>query len=355
MARKKAMKAVRRKTAPKARRSTPRKERPAKTLALHYDEPQRGLDDVLIRGVLSNKSGSYSTEYAILFNSVLSTLTPGLRNLYYKNGISVGRELYRTLLSEKRYTWYEEGVADLVRFLERAGFNGITYNIYPDMIDIKFHNRDRTALGINTHVFESGIISGFLTAGKQQHVKVEEIKCSNNGSSFCHFVTTDKLPLYLEPSGNDTLERFTYSIKDRISSGDKGALQQNRFADEYYALSSSVFLNYDYIAHMQKIAYHLGTQVAPALKLTSLNGSSGRSLERLYSLLGLGILKVESAKPAKISIRFDRLKAKKEFVDISIAFLSGLLRHSMKNRSPVEPKVSRKGNSYMVYVTESSK
>ena len=327
------------------------KIKPIKTLQLYYDNYIPTKEDLFIKSILSKKKAAETTEYSMLFNSVLSAVTPGLRNLYYKSGISVGRVLYRVCNNEKHYTWYEESVADLVRFLELSGFERITYNIYPDRIDIKFHNRDSTALSINTHVFESGIISGFLTAGKQQYVKVEEITCSNNNSRFCHFITSNELPLYLEPAGKDMLDAFAYSIKDHMDD----AHHKRMFSEEYYTLSSSVLLDSEYSNHMQRIIRHMGSQMAPIIGIKKLNRSSSSVIERVYLLLGLGTLKVRSINPTRIEIQFKGLKAKKEFVDISIAFLSGLLRDAIKGKSQMDSSVSRRGNSYIANVTESKR
>ncbi len=324
-------------------------------LPINYEpSPVYSYEETLIKEIISSGNKVRMTEQSILFNSVLSTLTPGLRNLYYKNGASIGRILYNVYRREKHYLWYEESVADLVSFFEAAGFAGITYNIFPDRIDLKFHNRDRTYLGSNMHAFESGIISGFLSSGKQQHVKVEEISCSNNGSASCHFITTDRLPLYLEKNGSATLNKFTSSIKGHISRYSK-LNSRSGFAEEYYMLSSSVFLEPEYQEHMHRIIYHLGSEIGSILSITKLNQSSARTLERLYALLGLCSLSIGSTNRIDMEMRFDRLKAKKGLVDISIAFLNGLLKDAIPQGSHINTKGSKKDNSYLVRITESKR
>ena len=62
--------------------------------------------------------------------------------------------------------WYEESVADLVRFFESAGFSRVSYSITPRRISIKFHNCDRSDLGANLHTFEAGIVSGSSLRGR---------------------------------------------------------------------------------------------------------------------------------------------------------------------------------------------
>jgi predicted hydrocarbon binding protein len=327
---------------------------------IHYEPPViPTYEETLLKSIMSQGKKNKdikTTEYSLLFNSVLSTLTPGLRNLYYKNGVSVGRSLYRIYHNEKRYTWYEESVSDLVAFLEQAGFSGITYNVFPDGIDFRFHNRDRTNLGTTIHVFEAGIICGFLTAGKQQHVKVDEVACSNNGSDSCHFITSTNLPLYLEPNGYEVLNKFAKSIKPHILGSGKEAELKSNFPDEYSILSSTVFLESEYSEHMNKVVYHLGSEIASSLNLSKLNkATSSKALEKLYKLLNLGNLNVKSLRPLAIEIQFDRLKSKKEFVDISIAFLNGLLKDTIRKDSSIKTNTSKRKNSYIVRISESKK
>lgn len=320
-------------------RST-RKRRPI----ISYVQPvETGYDDTIINSILSGRTRARATEYSLLFNSVLSTITPGLRNLYYKSGISIGKLVNKHYQKRKHYIWYEESVADLVSFLEMAGFNGITYNIFQDRIDIKFNNRDKTFLGTHIHVFEAGIISGFLSSAKEQYIKVEEIACSNNGSDFCHFVTRNT-PVYFESKGKETLGRFVDGLVPHLEFAGSYA---DKFSDEYYALASSTLLESEYSDNVGKIAYHVGSEIGSKLNLRS----STKTLEKLYALLNLGDLKVKSLKPISIEMQFKRLKAKKEFVDISMAFIGGLLKEAMKG-SEMATKYAKGKNSYMVTIKE---
>jgi len=307
-------------------------------------------EEVLVKGIVTGRQEKKSTEYSLLFNSVLSTLTPGMRNLYYKSGISVGRILYTTCEQNTHYTWYEESVKDLVSFFEKSGFSRITYNIFPDRLDIKLHKMDPTFLGSSMHVFESGIISGFLSAGRLQHVKVDEIACCNNGSKFCHFITTENLPLYL---GADTREVFDRFVENIIPHDPENRYM---FADAYAMLSSSVFLDREYLEHMKNIVRHMGIEVGLGISLDKkLSGKSVKAIERISNLLGFGSLSIRSPKPLDMQFRFDKLKAKKEFVDISIAFLNGMLSNSVGKESSIDTRVTHSKNSYIVRIVESRK
>ncbi len=304
-------------------------------------------EEMLISSIASGVSQGRSTEHSILFSSVLSTLTPGIRILHYKNGISVGRTLYRLCNQRKHYALYEESVRDLVDFLESAGFSKITYTVIPDRIEIKFNDRDNAYLGTNVHVFESGIMCGFLSEAKHQHVKVEEVSCSSNGSEYCQFITQAARSPYRKQNGDEVLDRFADAIKASLES--KTAVDQNSFAEEYLMLALSASLRHGYAEHMNSIVNHLGRKIGSELNLGL---RSGEQLERLYGMLDLGELAVKSVRPVSIQISFPSLKSKKEFVDISIAFLDGVLNNIVKGGARINTAFRNSNGSYVLLLNE---
>ena len=302
--------------------------------------------EALIMQIIEGKSKFKVPEMSLTFDYVMSSLTPGMRNLYYRSGVSSGKALYRVMDSRKRYTWYEESVSDLVSFLEKAGFKRVTYNVFSDRIQIEFHGVRPQRLGTALHVFESGIICGFLSAAKRQHMKVEEIQCSGNGASSCKFITTSSLPLYLESDGHSVLDRFVESVNRSASSGLPNAAPA--FPEEYSVLSSSVMVEKEYAQHMCRIAEYAGNAIGARLRES---GKGMRSIGRISEMLGLGKLSVRSSRPPKIEARFDRLRAKKEFVDISIAFIGGMVGGVSGKRAGVTASGRRSGNSYIADIS----
>ena len=127
------------------------------------------------------------------------------------------------------------------------------------------------------------------------------------------------------------------------------------FAEEYFALSSSAFLEPEYHEHMKRIVYYLGAEMGAILDIKAVNQKSARILERLYALLGLCKLSSKAKKQLQIEMRFDRIKAKKGLVDISIAFLNGLLKDAITGKSVIKTKGVKTGDSYVVRITESTK
>jgi predicted hydrocarbon binding protein len=335
----------------RAKRARRPSKRAARTPLYLSDEMRRSTsyEEVLLNRILSKGRPNETPECAMLFSSVLSSLTPAMRNLYYKSGISAGRLLYRIYQREKRYTWYEESVADLVGFFEKAGFSRVSYSVLPERISIKFHNCGRSEIGLNVHTFEAGIISGFLTAGKGQHVPVEEISCSGNGSEYCYF-TSAPAPMQFKARDVDLLSGLTEKVKAEAEShGDRS----QRFAEEYYLLGSSSFTRDDYSREMNSVICHMGSMIGSSLGLDAARlKRSGRQLETLFPLLNLCDMRVKSTNPFACEMQFSALKAKKEFVDISISFLNGLLKEYAAERKIMRSSIARRDGTYVVRISE---
>ena len=298
-------------------------------------------EEVLLKSMLDTDHEHKVTAYALLFNSMLSSLSSGMRELYYKSGISTGRALYKLYESRRRYRWYEDSVSDLVKFLERAGYEGITYHVFPDMVEIALQDGTGVLTGTNMHVFEAGIMSGFLTAAKRQLVHVNEIVCANNGSGFCRFVSSGSR--VRGEAGMHVTERFSDYLRIHLPEMKK---VEERVPEEYYLLSSLMFMHRAYSDEIKRIMLHLGSQIGGSINVTR---SSAETLMRLF---GFGRIEIKSINPLKASAVYDRLRAREEFVGMSISFLDGLLARKIGSSARIDITAEAKANRYIVKLTE---
>ncbi len=324
-----------------------------KPIYLSYEMRQStSFEEVLLNRIISDGNKNAIPECAMLFNSVLSSITPAMKGLYYKSGISTGRLLYRIYQRERRYTWYEESVADLVKFFESAGFSRVSYSVMPERISIKFNNCDRSDIGTNLHTFEAGIASGFLTAGKGQQVQVDEVSCCSNGSEFCNLISSAASARERTREAA-LLERLAERVSAEAESNTES---RQHFSEEYYMLGSSSITQGDYAGEMNRIIYYMGGAIGASLNLNAARlGKSARKMERLFSLLNLCSMKVKRTDPLVCEMQFDSLKAKKELVDISISFLNGLLKGYATENRAISSSISKRNGKYIVRVTEKNK
>ena len=305
--------------------------------------PLLSYEEALLKSILDANQDHKVAEYATLFSSVLTSLSEGMRDLHYRSGISVGRTLYRLYERRRIYEWYEESVHDLVSFLERAGYRRVTYQVFPDRIEIVLHHKSGMQLGANMHAFEAGLMSGFLTAAKMRQVHVNEVLCSDNGSEFCKFLTSDRYePGRIEPQ---TAERFFGYFGAHIRGIEKHA-DSMHMQEEYYLLASLMLMHRDYAGGVRRIMMAMGGQLAGRMQMTRAN------VENAMRLLGLGEAKITSLKPLKGSVSYARLRAREEFVNMSVPFLDGLLSGTIGKASRVEVTAVPNANRYNVKLIE---
>ncbi len=308
---------------PKPKRHKARaKVRRAAPSAIRYAESREGA---LLYSVLEREGKKKVSESAILFLSVLSNLTPAVSTLSRRAGMHAGRCLYSILRNRRRYLLYEESARDLVRFFEHAGYPWITYNVFPDHVSMQMRDRSHEYIGMNLHGFETGIISGFFTAVKRQHVPITEQECSNNGAPQCTFASA-----YSEAKLGDSKDAITRFVEHAaMQLKKKEAQAELKVAPEYYALLSSPILERQYLGQMCHVALYVGSEIGDRL-FPNGKASTGKAaialVERAIHLLNLGKISVKSLKPISIAVSFDSMHSKGEFVDLSVAFLNGLLK-----------------------------
>lgn len=315
----------------------------------------RSHEEAMLESILNRRNEEKVSEEAMTFNSILCNLTKSLSSINRKFGTYTGRHLYSIFRSRKRYVWYEESASDLIKFFEKAGYSNVTYNVFPDFVNIKMYDRSHQNFGMNMHSFESGIISGFLTAAKKHYVGIEEVECSNNGSPHCRFTSSfSSRQIHDAQKIGGSLEMFAEHIAN--SAKDMKRQKIHKIAPEYYVLSSSTMLGKAYLQEILHIAFYLGSAISDRLFERGGKGyekGAIKKMDYIIRLLNLGKPNVKSLKPIKIEVNFDKLHSRSEFVDISMALISGLLKNNVTGELAVS-KEARKG-AYKINITEKVK
>ena len=322
-----------RRTSKRARRN-PRAATAKRRYVQHYAPPERHIsyETALLKSIVGGHASGRVSRHALTFYSLMANTTPSLRALNYRHGIAAGRSLYRLYAPTRRYVLYEESVDDIVSFFELAGFGRITYHALPNVIKIGMHDMLRLDLGMSTHSFEAGMIAGFLTASKGQLMHVAEMTCSSDSASSCEFCSSSTA----QDTGKFEIKGAFDAFVEDVS---RQVLREEEqtgpgIANEYYALSSLVLLDGKYFHEIRAIADYLGGRLAVELGLESMTpGRMFRTVESSVRLLNMGIAKIKTSGRFDITLKFSRLHSRKEFADLSVAFLHGLLRHAAKGAS----------------------
>jgi hypothetical protein len=119
-------------------------------------------------------------------------------------------------------------------------------------------------------------------------------------------------------------------------------------------LKSALLLNAEYTGQVRSVAYYIGNGIASELKLGSErpNARTCKKVEDAFKLLNLCQLNINSIRPLEAEMRFDVLKSKREFIDISIAFLSGILKGLLNDGANIQTNVENRDYSYTVRISE---
>ncbi len=307
-------------------------------------------ETALLKSIVAGRGSGRVSKHALMLYSLMANTTQSLRTLNYRHGIAVGRSLYRLYAQTRRYTLYEESVSDLVSFFELAGFGRITYRALPNRIGIGMHDTLHLDLGMSTHSFEAGMIAGFLTASKGQLLHVTESTCSSNSAGSCEFHTSNST----QDTGNVAIKgAFDAFVEDVSRQVLRAEEQQDSIANEYYALSSLVLLDSKYFHEIRVIADYLGSRLATELSIESMTPTRMfNTVKRSMALLDMGVAKIKTSGKFDITLQFGRLHSRKEFADLSIAFLHGLLRNAAKGAG-MKAKGLIHNNTYSVRFSKS--
>ena len=297
-----------------------------------YAQPEShtSYETALLKSIVAGHASGGVSKHALMLYSLMANTTPSMRALNYRHGIAVGRSLHQLYAQKRSYALYEEGVDDLVSFFELAGYGRITYHAFPNMIRIGMHDTLHLDLGMNTHLFEAGMIAGFLTASKGQLMQVTERACSSNSADSCEFYSSSSAQDTSEFAVKGAFDAFVEDVSRHVLRAEK---QNNpSIANEYYALSSLVLLDNRYFHEIRAIADYLGGRLATELGIESMTPRRMfNTVEKSVELLNMGIAKIKTSSKFDITLQFSTLHSRKEFADLSIAFLRGLLRNAAKD------------------------
>ncbi|MDE1874197.1 MAG: 4-vinyl reductase [Candidatus Micrarchaeota archaeon] len=260
---------------------------------------------------------------------ILYSSSPELRSLAFKSGYNLGVEIYRNS---------HGGMVPLERVLESAGFGKLIYHAFESMSTFTSYSprTDGIDLGIAVHVFDSGVISGYLSAHTGREIDVTETSCAFNGSTHCMFVAAAESH---KPEGPDSLDlQRTLAALGHALSHSKA----ERGGSSYYMLSIRPLLSEPVFSEAAKFLYLLGKLVAAQSRERPQHVIA--SAARLFRLRDAKIT-LSKRKGFEVSMSYDHETSSGRFVDLSAAFVSGLVKGAYGG----DVQVSRTAGSKGVY------
>ncbi len=314
-------------------------------------------EEAILNSILRGRQVHNLPDEASLLGSALSSISGSMRDLQYRSGIHIGRSLYRIDNSVKHYLFPEEAIADLVEFFEAAGYRYVTYIALSDKIEISMFDGKGPDVGTNLHSFEAGIISGFISSAKHRYIAVEEVECVHNKHDSCRFIpVAHKGAPRAAIDEVAVLDRLAGHIAERAKhpSSHSGSALHAEMSGEYYSLMFKMLFDKSYIEAVKSIASYMGVSVGE--KIFGPEGTAiapqARMLRAMDTirLLKFGEPTIKKSRPLHISVSFGGLTSKKEYVDVSLAYISALL--SARFGTGLVATERSRGGAYVIDIKE---
>ena len=321
--------------ATKARQKpSPRKaaRRKSARRAIPKRAPQRAsassFHDLLISRIGSPISTMKSSDLLI---ELLYNLTPSTRAIGYNSGFQAG---YR--LSELHNNTNSLHV--LINALTNAGFSNILY--HPHKISAVFemsHHQDcKINLDATLHIFESGLIAGYLTHSTGRRMIVIEKICAHSGQGKCQFVA-EQVGDINAPVAFEGTEQLIRSLKSSLSQK-----TEKRISTEYFSLALSPLTATPVREQLAKLLFIVGSELSKGITLSEAN------LPEFCRIFSLDKLDLQTKKGgiSSMSLTFNHLLSNSGYVELASSFFSGMLFQ----KSGTTPRLSRrigKGGSYI--------
>ncbi len=339
------------KAVPKRHRSRPVK------LSISKAAPNLSYEEAILTNIMKQSNDANVPDEALLLSSTISSMSGNINEMHHKAGISAGRSLYRIASAGREYSSAEESVGDLAAFFQNAGYKNVTYSAFPDKVEIDVHGRKGARMGANLHTFEAGVISGFLSSSSHRFVPVAETACVHNGSERCRFATTAAIMGAKKANARDgaSLSRLIDHIADRAKNPNyyDQERRHSQVSGSYYAIAASMLHENGSNESMKNIATYIGSQIGAKLFSSYKPKRHTNHLVELahtIKLLNLGNPVIESIDPFHMSVSFDELNSRKEFVDLSMAYINGLLSSGLNAK--VTATERNMDGSYLVDIRE---
>lgn len=259
------------------------------------------LEDLLICMLVGGKSAeSNGTD---IENLIYST-TGSTAELGYDFGFSVGRSMAFKLGNES-------GISSV---LDRIGLKDSLYNPFSDEVVITSGRRRGTQPTPSNrciHIYESGVIAGYLSASTGVRINALEKRCTHNGSAECQFSAASRP----KPS-------FDAMGVPAAVSGIAAALASRKFTrldDEYNRILACVplldsRLSWQVTKMMFMAGESLGRTGIPARE----------AIENVANYFGARVEAEARGRKSIIRLRFESYNSVRAFVAMPAAIIAGL-------------------------------
>ncbi len=299
-----------------------------------HEKIANDLEGLLIEDLILGVP-DYSSKTHLLHASIFNA-TEEMRSFAYDYGFTIGKEISRISGNGS--------ITHLINFLDNGGIGRMLYTPVGNVVIIKgIQSKPASELtDVNTHTYEAGVISGYLSASTSMHINTIETHCGLSGKGFCQFVSNDEHVLE-EPIQRKNAEEAIEGIARIIESSSEVSTGRSR---SYVLLSILPLLDGKMLEESSKLMYLSGERLAASAE------NPQENVTRIASFFDIPNVKVsDSGNSFSVRLGYDRYHSNSGFVELStkafIGFLSKFFHSAPTLRS------STKAGAYEIVIRAS--
>lgn len=292
----------------------------------------KSYNELLVHNIKSKNDKLKINPYSLFLYSLIVNSNRPNRTGAYNVGISIGKVLYYS--TKTAYdTVLSDSLQHIVEFFENVGNRSVTYLILPHQIVFSMSNDDNIQMGINMHIFESGIISGFISSALHNYINVREEKCRHNNSDTCVFVshTKDTHPIDFP---KDRLDKL---LKSAISGYNS---TESNMSNSYLLLILSLLEKIEFSSNAYKFADRIGREMR---KMDNTRKTKNNQIGFIIDGIKLFAVGLPTIKGSNISIKLNKEVSKREVIKLIASFIGGFM-----NKYPVMIGVKNNNGVYTI-------
>jgi predicted hydrocarbon binding protein len=281
------------------------------------------FEDYLVDSLATDRSGGLYKDISAF--DMIYCLTASGRQLGYKSGFVVGNSLYEKSNND---------IEMLFKTLRMFGLGRVLYYPAEDRAIITANEKTRSyvVLNDNIHVYECGIIAGFLSAATGQNISVVETHCIYNDSSFCQFVA-DPMPQEERKEHRLDQNAFVRTIATLID-GQPSGVVDSQTEHGYFILPMLPLMRQPLAEETGKVLYLIGVNLAQISK----RENPEEVIQKIGYALDLKGVSIERSGNSKrvIRLKYKHYNSLDQLVNLSVALFVGFLTTAFNSRPELE-------------------
>jgi hypothetical protein len=294
------------------------------------------LEDILAERLGKKPEFAGISRKALLLTDILYTSTHQIRDFAYSTAVALGRQIYAES---------DKSVGAVLNAIEASGLGGVLYYPFDDMAIITAKPLEpHLNIGSMVHVYEAGILAGYMTAATGSNIICYETHCIHNGSAICQFVLRQE---------RRQLRRYRYELPesevliDRLVKVVMASPGGGRASGEYYLAHMLPIINKGTVENTSAVMHVAGMEFGR--RIAALNHTT---LEMIKDAFGADRIIVRWKKdiPERIDVHYPQISSRSEVMLLSKRFITGVLL-SRYGKDISISTTEQHGNNYILNIS----